>query len=246
MSPGPARTALLLVLITTLHSGGGRPEPLWAQAGERCVRAERFLVREMGMAAVVEADSLDDWRTGRVLPGCRITAAGTTKRELAEAASRLYDELREAGWTRTPDPRDAPGESSLRLRRAGEDCLFNVYAGVLLGTEAELEVSAARTPGPGRSRINVLVLCVPVAEARPGAVYILLAPGNGRTLLFSGSFPGRSRQDRPGRREPGPRFRRGATDTWAEGRAGLPSRPGRPRPGELLRLDPRSTVSGPL
>ncbi|NIP94515.1 MAG: hypothetical protein GWO24_14160, partial [Akkermansiaceae bacterium] len=52
----------------------------------------------------------------------------------------FYDQLREAGWLRTPEPRDAPGEASLRFRKDGSDCLFNFYSGGLLGTDAELMV----------------------------------------------------------------------------------------------------------
>nr|NIP56743.1 hypothetical protein [Gemmatimonadota bacterium]NIR77118.1 hypothetical protein [Gemmatimonadota bacterium]NIT85636.1 hypothetical protein [Gemmatimonadota bacterium]NIU29468.1 hypothetical protein [Gemmatimonadota bacterium]NIV59884.1 hypothetical protein [Gemmatimonadota bacterium] len=131
----------------------------WSQEVDRCAPAERFLALELGMATVVEPDTLDDWRTGRALPACRVTAAGTTARELADAAAELFRRLREAGWRRTPNPADAPGESSLRFRLGETDCLFNVYSGVLLGSPAELEVSGAAVPEAGERRLNVLALC---------------------------------------------------------------------------------------
>lgn len=119
------------------------------------------------MSTVVEPDTIDDWRTDRFVPGCRITAAGLTNRSLRGEAQRFYDVLRAASWVRTPDPRDAPGEASLRFRHDGVDCLFNVYSGGLLNTDAELAVDDERVPGPGELRYNVLVLCTPAAEAAP-------------------------------------------------------------------------------
>ena len=56
------------------------------------------------------------------------------------------ERLRAAGWTRTPDPMDAPNEASLRFRRDGADCLFNVYEVPRLYTEAEFRVNEAVTP----------------------------------------------------------------------------------------------------
>lgn len=131
---------------------------------ERCERARQFL-EDDGLTAVSEPDTIDDWRSGRTLPGCRVTAAGTTTSELADEAERFYRRLRAAGWTRTPDPADAPNEASLRFRSNETDCLFNVYPQGLVGSPAERRVNTAVTPGPGEDRYNVLVLCMPAVEA---------------------------------------------------------------------------------
>lgn len=133
----------------------------------RCADARRFLEDTVGMATITEPDTLDDWRTHTRLPACRVTAAGTTTRTIADEAAHFYETLRGAGWTRTPEPRDAPNEASLRFRRGDTDCLFNVYTGGLLGTDAELAVDARRVPQAGELRWNVLVLCT---EALPAAL----------------------------------------------------------------------------
>lgn len=117
------------------------------------------------MVAVTEPDTLDDWRTHEHVAGCRITAAGVTRRRAPEEARDFYDRLRDAGWVRTPDPRDAPSEASLRFRKDGSDCLFNFYTGGILGTEAESVVDDATVPGPGVRRVNFLVLCRSQREA---------------------------------------------------------------------------------
>jgi hypothetical protein len=74
---------------------------------------------------------------------CQITAAGARRTTLQTTAREFYEKVRAAGWTRTPDPRDAPNEASLRFRKDETDCLFNVYQGILLGTESEIAVSNA-------------------------------------------------------------------------------------------------------
>lgn len=118
------------------------------------------------MTTIVESDTVDDWRTRQRLAGCRITGAGSTESDMAQEAARFYVRLRSAGWTRTPDPQDAPNESSLRLRRGETDCLFSLYQGVLLQTDAELQVLAAHTPAPNETtRFQVLALCVPAIPA---------------------------------------------------------------------------------
>lgn len=138
-----------------------------AQHEGQCRTAERFLVEQAGLTAVTTADTIDDWRTRQKVPGCRVTAAGRTSRALAAEAAAFYDRLRAAGWTRTPDPRDAPNEASLRFRRDRTDCLFNFYSGVSLGTAAEIEVNSAVVPGYGQVRYNLLVLCIPAMDAAP-------------------------------------------------------------------------------
>jgi hypothetical protein len=168
IAPRTATAARALIVaaagLATLavHGARGQEEP-------RCRAAERFLVERVGMTAIVEADTIDDWRTRKLLPGCRVTAAGVTSRSLGDEAALFYDRLRDAGWTRTPDPRDAPNESSLRFRLAGTDCLFNIYSGTTLATDAEIRVNNAIVPARGQQRYNVLVLCVPAMDAAPGS-----------------------------------------------------------------------------
>lgn len=135
---------------------------------ELCNEAERFVVDEIGMVAVSEPDTIDDWRTKAMVPGCRVTAAGVTRRGPGAEATRFYERVREAGWLRTPDPRDAPNEASLRFRRNDVDCLFNFYTSTsALNTDAEWEVNDAVVPGPGERRFNFLVMCTPAAPAAP-------------------------------------------------------------------------------
>lgn len=141
-----------------------------AQVEERCAAAERFLMQELLMVTRVDPDTLDDWRTGERLEACRITAAGTRRASLASAARVFYEKVRAAGWTRTPDPRDSPNEASLRFRWEDTDCLFNVYQGVLLGTDSEIAVTDAVDRSPGDELYHVLVLCIPAREARPPGV----------------------------------------------------------------------------
>lgn len=135
---------------------------------ELCLEAERFLRGEMEMQAITEPDTIDDWRTGRMVPGCRITAAGGTTWDSRSVARHFFDVLPESGWARTPDPRDAPNEASLRYRRAGADCLFTFYdQWSALGTDAEFAVSDA-VPLEGEERLfHFLVMCTPEAPAKP-------------------------------------------------------------------------------
>lgn len=135
------------------------------QERDRCDPADRYLTETLGMITRVDPDTLDDWRTHQRLPACRITAAGVRRSSLRVAARMFYDELRAAGWTRTPNPRDSPNESSLRMRHGQVDCLFNVYQGILLGTEAEIAVTNAVAKQPGEEFYNVLVICVPALPA---------------------------------------------------------------------------------
>jgi hypothetical protein len=138
-----------------------------AQQIRLCADAERFLSGELQMAVKTEPDTISDFRTGGKHAGCRVTAASLTSTGLADEAVRFYERVRQAGWVRTPDPWDSPRESSLRFRKNGSDCLFNLYEGALLLTAAEREVSIARTPGSGQSRYGVFVMCVPVLPAKP-------------------------------------------------------------------------------
>src|SRR6478672_8899326 len=77
-----------------------------------CTAAAAFLRGTQHMVAEVEPDTFDDWRTHKRVPGCRITAAGASDLTVRNEAVRLYERLRAAGWTRTPEPRDSPNEAS--------------------------------------------------------------------------------------------------------------------------------------
>lgn len=138
-----------------------------AQPTQYCVEAHRFMTTDRRMAAEVERDTIDDWRTGQKVVGCRVTAAGLTKDGVKRAAELFYERLRASGWTRTPDPRDAPNEASLRYRKDGADCLFNVYRDGTLMTEAEGRVSEARVPSPGEERFGIFAMCMRTMPARP-------------------------------------------------------------------------------
>jgi len=133
----------------------------------RCQEAARFLRTEPRRIAIIERDTIDDWRTGRRLAGCRVTAAGITRGGLAGEAARFFERLRAAGWTRTPEPRDSPNEASLRFRQGGTDCVFSVYGDARLGTDAEFLVNDSVTAGAGELRYQVLVLCIPALPAPP-------------------------------------------------------------------------------
>lgn len=124
-----------------------------------CAPAAAFLRDTQHMVVAVERDTIDDWRTAQRLAGCRITAAGASDRGVAREAARLYERLRAAHWTRSPDPRDAPNEASLRFRRDGADCLFNVYEVPRLYTDAEFRVNDAVIPKDGETRYQVFVMC---------------------------------------------------------------------------------------
>lgn len=133
---------------------------------ELCTEAERFLRDTMNMQALSEPDTIDDWRTRKMVPGCRVTAAGGTTRSSADVARGFFDVLAEAGWSRTPDPYDAPNEASLRYRRFGADCLFSFYDRMSsLNTEAEFDVSDAVELEPGEHFFHFLVMCTPAAPA---------------------------------------------------------------------------------
>lgn len=132
-----------------------------------CVAAAHFLRESRRMVAEVEPDTINDWRTGKRVAGCRITAAGATDGSVQQAASQLYDALRGASWSRTPDPRDAPNEASLRFRHEHSDCLFNVNAEAMLFTDAEARVNEALILPPGQTRYQVFVICLPAMVAKP-------------------------------------------------------------------------------
>ena len=152
-----------------------------------CAEADRFLRGDRQLTTVVEADTLNDWRTKQTLIGCRITAAGGSTRGLQAEAVFFYERLRAiGGWARTPDPRDAPNEGSLRFRTGSgaraADCLFNVYGEAMLMTEAELRVDEQRPLQAAETRYHVYVMCLPAppaASERGGrAEQLLTHPGD--------------------------------------------------------------------
>jgi hypothetical protein len=132
-----------------------------------CAAADTFLRESRELLTVVEPDTIDDWRTRQRLVGCRITAAGGTTRGVQAEAVAFYERVRAAGWTRTPEPRDAPNEASLRFRRDSSDCLFNVYGPAMLLTDAEGRVDEQRALRAGEVRYHVYVMCLPALPAAP-------------------------------------------------------------------------------
>lgn len=132
-----------------------------------CVEAAKFLRTNLHMPAVIEPDTIDDWRTGKRTTGCRVTAAGATDIGVNKEAVRFYERVRAAGWVRTPDPIDSPNEASLRFRSAGSDCLYHVNRTPLLGTDAEAVVNERLILRPGETSYQMFVMCVPAAPAKP-------------------------------------------------------------------------------
>ena len=163
----PNLTLLALSLSVLAGCVASSPDQAEAQEELHCREAHRFLVEDAGMAAVTDPEVWNDWRTRQQLPGCRVTAAGLTPNTPGTESGLFFEKVRAAGWTRTPDPRDAPNESSLRFRKEGSDCLFNFYVLGMLGTEAEGIVSDERVPTAQLDRYYVLAMCMPAMEAAP-------------------------------------------------------------------------------
>ena len=101
------------------------------------------------------------------MPGCKVTAAGGTTIGMERQTALLYDQLRGAGWTRTPEPRDAPKEGALRMRLSETDCFFTPYSGIVIGAPGEMRVNAAYQHRSDEAHYNVLVQCMPAMEAVP-------------------------------------------------------------------------------
>lgn len=157
----------LPILVAVLLGCAGAGSEAGAQDLQRCEPVQQFLTETMSMAAETEPDTIDDWRTHQRVPGCRVTAAGGTPLGMGDHAGMFYDQLRVAGWARTPDPRDAPNESALRMRLADTDCFFTIYTGILIGTDTEFRVSNAFVPRSDDARYNMLVQCMETMEAGP-------------------------------------------------------------------------------
>ncbi|MEP6766017.1 MAG: hypothetical protein ABJB66_17015 [Gemmatimonadaceae bacterium] len=151
------------ILSAILLSVGGTAKP----DTTLCMNAANFLRDDRHMIATIDTDTVDDWRTGKKTPGCRVTAAGGSTQTVPKEAVFFYDRVRALGWARTPDPRDAPTEASLRFRRDNADCLFNVNASALLNTDSEQRVNDALKLNERETRYQVFVMCVPAAAAKP-------------------------------------------------------------------------------
>lgn len=161
----PKRVVPICAALATVMLGA--PHGASAQV-DLCEGAERYLREVMGMVAIAEPDTIDDWRTHKMVPGCRVTAAVSVAAPARDYAKVLYEPIMNYGWVRTPDPRDAPQEASMRYRKDGADCLFNYYdSATSLNTEAEMLVTDAVHRGPGQEIFNVLVMCTPAAPADP-------------------------------------------------------------------------------
>jgi hypothetical protein len=156
------RFLLLLALASPTRS-----TPVVQPSHPLCTAAATFLRTDRSMAAIVEPDTIDDWRTQKKVPGCKITAAGGTARGVQPEAVAFYERIRAVGWTRTPDPRDAPNEASLRFRQGNVDCLYNVYGPAMLMTEAEDKAGETRALQAGEERYHVYVMCLPAMPAAP-------------------------------------------------------------------------------
>ena len=155
---------LVVALLTCIAASS----ELRAQDVKRCEALNHFLIETMGMEAESSLDTVDDWRTQKILPGCRGTAAGSALREVpGEENEVFYFSLLAAGWTRTPAPHDRPQEAAIRLRLDGTDCFFTPYHGIRLGTEVEMRVNTAFKTRPGEDRYNFLAQCVEALPAAP-------------------------------------------------------------------------------
>ncbi|MSR35679.1 MAG: hypothetical protein EXR95_03395 [Gemmatimonadetes bacterium] len=155
------------LLAAALLGCAGAGTEAGAQDVTRCEPVRAFLTEQFGMVAEISPDTIDDWRTAKIVPGCRVTAAGGTPIGLGQQAGMLYNQLGVAGWTRTPEPRDAPAESALRMRLSDTDCFFTPYSGIAIGTEAERRVTMAFEPRSDDARYNLLVQCMPAMDAIP-------------------------------------------------------------------------------
>ena len=162
---GGAGSAPLILAVLLGCAGAGTEAG--AQDLKRCEPVQKFLTEQFSMVAETGPDTIDDWRTHKIVPGCRVTAAGGTGIDMGQTAGMFYNSLLAAGWTRTPEPRDAPEESALRLRLEDTDCFFSIYSGIAIGTEAERRVTMAFEPRSDDARYNILVQCMPAMAAAP-------------------------------------------------------------------------------
>lgn len=159
--------APLLALLMQPPAKAAKPAAVQHVAQPLCTAADRFLREHQKFVTVVEPDTMDDWRTKQRLVGCKITAANGTTRTVQQEAVAFYEAVRAAGWVRTPDPRDAPTEASLRFRWEQADCLFNVFGTAMLNTDAETTVNEKRPLADNERRWHVYATCLPALPAAP-------------------------------------------------------------------------------
>ncbi len=144
------------------------PHPVGPADLKRCEALHRTMTETLQMVAEISPDTVDDWRTRKILPGCRVTAVGSMHREVVgEENNVFYAALQAEGWTRTPDPYDLAGEAAVRLRLDDTDCFFTPYEGIRLATEAEFRVNNAFTTRPGETRFSYMAQCVEAMPAAP-------------------------------------------------------------------------------
>jgi hypothetical protein len=167
-SPVAILSAALLWGVAASAEAGAQIAAPGAADVARCEPLLEVMTETLEMAAEISPDTIDDWRTGRILPGCRVTAVGSMRRETpGEENEVFYYTLLGAGWERTPDPRDRPQEAAIMLRRAGTDCFFTPYTGIRLATQAEFRVNHAFVTRPGEFRYSFLARCVEALPAVP-------------------------------------------------------------------------------
>lgn len=159
--------ALSLAVLVSLTLAMPAVQPTQPARHPLCADADAFLRGDRQMQTVVELDTVNDWRTRQRQIGCKVTAAGGTTRGVQPEAVYFYERVRATGWVRTPDPRDAPNEGSLRFRKGDADCLFNVYGPAMLMTDAELTVGDQRDLKAGEVRYHVYAMCMKAMPAAP-------------------------------------------------------------------------------
>lgn len=142
-------------------------DPQMTGVASYCVGASDYLSARLESAAVVDPDTIQDWRTGQTFHGCRVYAAAATSSSMNVTAQQFYEALLASGWSRTPDARDMPNEAAIRLRKDGMDCLYHVYNGPLLNTPSEQSVIQSVNLSAGDQLYNILAQCMPAMDAAP-------------------------------------------------------------------------------
>lgn len=160
LRPAGALPILMATLVTSASTGSEAR----AQEVKRCETVHRLLTEDMGMVAESSPDTVQNWQTNQILPGCRVTAAGSATTKAGDEGEALYARLLTVGWKRKPGPRYATNGPALRFRLDETDCFFSIYTGMMVGTQAEMRVNVAFKSRPGEDRYNVLVQCVPAVE----------------------------------------------------------------------------------
>jgi hypothetical protein len=156
-----APSLLLLLVAVACHH-----QPQGAFSEERyCLAAQSYLADSLNTLALVDPDTIQDWRTRQTVLGCRVYASQATRLNQNAAATEFYDRLLASGWTRTPNAMDMPNEAAIRVRQGNVDCLFHVYKPPLLNTATEIAVTDAIDLQPGESQYNLLAQCMPAREA---------------------------------------------------------------------------------